>query len=175
MTPEKRQMVLMGLMLAMLAVAAVWAVDAMASSRRAAEADAADLAVCRDLAAELAALRKQPAVASSEAIDVQQLGDRIQAASQQAGLASQLEGVFPQSPRRMGDSPYVQKPTSLSLRGVTLGQLATFVFQLTSDGALNVRDLRLRSRTGDPDDSLWDAEATLTYLIYQPTTSRRNP
>ncbi len=176
MSEAKRKIVLITAMLVMLGGAAAWSFGWMLEQRELARLDAEDLAACRQLAESIAKLRQQPAVAASEAMDVQELGTRITVASQQAGLADQLQGVFPQPVRRMGDSPYVQKSTTLSLRGVSLVQIATFLHHLTLDSGLNVRDLRISSKDAGPGGSLWDAEADVAYLIYQPTQSpRRQP
>jgi len=55
----------------------------------------------------------------------------------------------------------------------TLGQLAAFLFHLTDGSGLSVRDLRLSIPRAADASSLWDAEATLTYLIYAPSTAAR--
>jgi hypothetical protein len=68
----------------------------------------------------------------------------------------------------VGDTPYLQKPTTLELQGVSLTQLASFLYHLTSEPGLVVRDLRIRSPRRDDVGSQWNAEATLTYLIYSP-------
>jgi hypothetical protein len=170
MDPLKRQAVLFGLLAAALAACAAWNVHWMLGERRAARRAAEDLAACRDLARAIESLRAKPRVASTEGLDVQELGERIEAASRRAGLeASALVGRFPQAPRRIGDSPYLAKPTTLALRGVTLARLATFLFHLADGSGLTVRDLRLREAAGgDAPRDVWDAEATVTSLVYAP-------
>jgi hypothetical protein len=167
---QKRRALLIGLLISMLAVAALWSWDAMASQRRLAEQAAADLGDCRRLAGDIAELRGKPAVARTEDVGVRALGDRIETSAAEAGLSgSWLEGVYPQSARREGDSPYMTKPTVLAVRAVTLGQLAAFLYHLTEDPALSVADLRLRSPHGETSRDQWDAEATVSYLIYSPS------
>ncbi len=174
MSPQKRQAVLVGVMLAMLAIAAAWSTTEMLAARELARRSAADLAACERIAADIRRLRQGPKVASAEAMGVQELGKRIEAASRTAGLStSALVGVYPQGPRRVGDTPYLRKPTSLSFRNVPLPQLASFLYHLSDGSGLNVRDLRLRTPRGEGGGDLWDAEATLTYLIYSPAGSDR--
>jgi len=49
---------------------------------------------------------------------IKELGQRIEAAGRRAEFGGDaLEGVYPQSARRVGDSPYLQKPTTLALGG----------------------------------------------------------
>lgn len=167
-------MLLAGVAVATLAVATVWSIDGMYRKRDAAQKAAEDLVVCKDLAHAVESLRDEPTVASTEDMGIQELGKRIESASQQAKLnGASLEGVFPQPARRVGDSPYLYKPTTLVLRRVSLPQLATYLFYLTTDSGLNVHDLRLRTPRGEAASDVWDAETTLTYLIYAPPTKTR--
>jgi hypothetical protein len=169
MDPLKRHAILFGLLAAGLAACAAWNVHWMLGERRSARRATEDLAACRDLARAIQSLRAKPRVAATEGGDVQELGERIEAASRRAGLeASVLVGRFPQAPRRVGDSPYLAKPTTLALRGVTLARLATFLYHLADGSGLTVRDLRLRGPHGDAPRDVWDAEATVTSLVYAP-------
>lgn len=174
MTPLKRQFILIGLMLLLLAMAAVWSTNTMIAESESARSAAEDIASCKVLAATIESLREKPAIASVSAMGVQELGERIEAASRQAQLPpSSLEGVFPQASRRVGDSAYLSKPTSLSLRGVTLEQLVTLLFHLTDGSGLSARDLRLRTPHGGAPSNIWDADVTLSYLVYSPPTRTR--
>jgi hypothetical protein len=169
MKPHVRQIVLAGVMLVLLAAAAAWSVQWMVEQRGRARAASENLARCKQLADAIRALRNRPAVASAEAMGIQELGQRIEAACKQAKFeGAALEGVFPQSARRVGDSPYLVKPTALALRGVTLTQLVTFLHHLTDGSGLSVRDVRLRTPHGEAAHTVWDAEATVTYLMYAP-------
>jgi hypothetical protein len=141
----------------------------MLGQRSRARTAADDLARCKALADAIRTLRDKPAVASAEAMGIQELGQRIEAACRRAGFQGPvLEGVYPQSARRVGDSPYLVKPTALALRGVTLPQVVAFLEHLTSGTGLSVRDVRLQTPHGDADHTVWDAEATVTYLMYAP-------
>ncbi len=167
-----RQRLLAGLLVVLLAGAAWWNYSWMTSQRRQAQTMAQDLAVCLQAAEDIERLRAQPRVASVRDMGVQELGQRIEQAMQQAQLPSAtLESVAPQSSRRVGDTPYVHKPTALSLRGATLTQLVTMLYHLTNDTGLSVRDLRLRtSRSGTDEQPKWDAQVTVVYLLYAPTS-----
>ncbi|MFO8014764.1 MAG: hypothetical protein R6X20_15830 [Phycisphaerae bacterium] len=169
MKPHLRQLVLAGVMVVLLAGGAAKGLHYMMTQRGRARQAADALASCRDLARDIRALRDKPAVASAEAMGIQELGRRIETACRQAGFeGAALEGVFPQSARRVGESPYLLKPTALALRGVTLPQLVTFLHHLTNGSGLDVRDIRLQTPHGDAPPSVWDAEATVTYLMYAP-------
>jgi hypothetical protein len=169
MNPRKRQAILVGVMMAMLAIAAVWSLGRMFEQRRSARRAATDLAAVTAMAQRMKGLRDQPAVASAQDMGVRELGTRIDEASGKAGLPrNALRSVDPRSARPVGDTPYLQKPTTLELQGVSLTQLASFLYHLTSEPGLVVRDLRIRSPRRDDVGSQWNAEATLTYLIYSP-------
>jgi len=171
MSQAKRQMMLLGVMLAMGAIAVVWQVNWMRQQREQARYAAEDLFACQKIAESIASLREQPAVASEKDMGVQALGRRIETASRQAHLSgSFLEGVFPQSPRRLGDTPYVTKPTELRLRGVAFRPLLIFLYHLTDESGLDVRAIRLSSPRGDAADDVWDTEVTLSYMIYSPSS-----
>ncbi|MFP4139700.1 MAG: hypothetical protein ACOCZU_06160 [Planctomycetota bacterium] len=173
MSPRKRQRILVGIMLAMLAVAALWSLSYLFEQRADAERAAGELSACRVLARRMTALRDKPAVASAKDVGVRELGTRIDAASAKARLGRQaLRSVDPGSPRAMDDTPYLLKPTTLELQGVTLPQLTSFLYHLTSEPGLVVRDLRIRNPRRDSEGADWNAEATLTWLIYSPQRAK---
>jgi hypothetical protein len=176
-TPSKRHAILLGATGLIVLAAAISSLNWMWQQCEAAQVAADETAACRQLASTIESLRAAPKVASTGDQGIEELGARIKAAMLQAGLSeAALEGVFPQSARRLGDSPYLQKPVALALRGVSLDQLATFLYHLTEGSALSVRDLRLRTPHSDVARNLWDADATLTCLQYDPSgkPSRRN-
>lgn len=173
MPARKRQAMLVTLMLVLLLLATSWSVNWMVEQRAAAKSAAEDLAFCRDLAAPIERLRGNATIAKSSEMAVQELGARIESATKQAQMGSaSLEGVFPQAARRVGDSPYLRKPTTLTLRGVTLGQLVTFLHHVVDQSELNVDELRIQAPRENA-AVLWDAEATVTYLIFAPPTNTR--
>jgi hypothetical protein len=156
------------LMLALLAGAAAWGLGWMLDRRQAAGDAGDDLATCQRLASEIGSVRQKPTVVAGSA-GVRELGEQIQAASRQANLGPDaIQGVFPQPSRRVGESVYVHKPTALALRSISLPQLAVFLYNLSSQPGLTVSDLRLRSPHGASADSAWDADVTVTYLVYAP-------
>jgi len=174
MNPQKRKAWLVGVMFVLLVLAAAWSVNAMLEQRAGARQALADLNECRRLAAEIDMLRDEPTVAADEAMGIQEIGDHISAALTKADLNSAvIDGVFPQSERRLGDTPYMQKPTALALRGVALPKLAVFLYDLTDGTGLRLRELQLRVPHGDHEPNVWNADATLTYLIYAPAEDKR--
>ena len=51
--------------------------------------------------------------------------------------------------------------------------MAAFLYHLSVDGGLSVRDLRLRSPHSDAAQDTWDAEVTVTVLVYAPAGKGR--
>lgn len=173
MSPARRERILVVVMLAMLAMAAAWSFTAMLGHRADAERAAGELVACEKLARRMDALRDKPAVASGTDVGVRELGTRIDVASGKAKLGREaLRSVEPRSARPMGETPYLLKPTQLNLEGVTLPQLASFLYHLTSEPGLVVRDLRIRAPRGDAEGNGWNADATLTWLIYSPQRAK---
>lgn len=146
----------------------------MLDRRAGAQIAANELVQCNELAKAITSLRDQPSVVSNEEMGVRQLGERIKAATEHADFdGAALEGIFPQAARRVGNTPYLSKPTSLSLRGVSLAQLAAFLLHVSDGSGLTVRDIRLRAPRSEATTHLWDAELTLSYLIYSPPPTAR--
>ncbi len=164
-----RQMILGGVMLLMLGIAALWSHQSMADRRAAAQTAADDLQRCRQLAQSIHSHQGAATMADDEDSGVRRLGERLRSATQYAQIsADALQGITPLAARRMGESPYLQKPTSVSLRRVTLQELVAFFLHVTEEGGLSVRDLRLQSPRDPEARQYWDATVTISYLIYAP-------
>jgi hypothetical protein len=72
-------------------------------------------------------------------------------------------------PVRVADSAYLEKPTTVQLRTVSLSQLVDFLCQLSGgENGPQVKALRLTTPHLTEDDNRWSVELTLTYLIYSP-------
>jgi hypothetical protein len=129
-----------------------------------------DAALCQHLADRIIALQSKPAIAGSAALAQDNLSRRIEAAVRGAGVAGEdLASIEPDPPVRAGDSPYLEKPTSVQLRNVSLQQLARLLCQLAADGSgLRIKSLRLTAPPEEQTGNLWSVEFTLTYLIYSP-------
>ncbi len=172
MTPQKRRAILIGVMVAMIFAAAIWNVRWMMRRRRSANSAAGEHAACKEIKRQIELLRDRPAVASTEALASQELGEKIAQAARKARLSNgPPRDVFPQAGRPVGDTPYLIKPTLLTLREVSLQQLVAFLYHLTQDSGLNVRDLRIWIPHGREVKNVWSSEVTITYLIYKPSST----
>lgn len=145
------------------------------ASRRAALRAADHYQDCRKLAVRIQRLQTQPTLASDAALSVQEVRRQIDLARQTASIPSdQLDLIDPQRPRRLGETPYLEQATHVALSRVTLQQWATFLHALThNDSGLNVAQMRLSASRGGvgTGPETWQAEVTLTSLVFSPKTS----
>lgn len=172
MTGHRRQNTLVGVMLVMLVLLAGWCTLRMLGQRSDAARAAEDLAAYRAHARNIELLRERDAVISSaeEAGDKEQdLAKRITEAGAKARLGGQwLQDIVHKKPRRVEDSPYLRKPAVVYTQGLTLTQLTALLYQLSYDSTLTATELRLKTPRGDDPADRWDADITLSYLIYSP-------
>lgn len=174
MSDAKRQNLLVGLMLLVLLVAAGWTTRLMLGAKRSAVVAGDNLAECRALAQSIMSLRDKDSVADAGG-DAEQreqaIAEQVSAAAAKAGLGGDwLQRIEHKTPRSVGNSPYKRKPSVLYIRGLTLGQLVTLLHELTYDSSLTAQDIQLRTPPGEATGDLWDADVTLTYLIYDPAS-----
>ena len=174
MDQEKRQAVLVSVLMTILAGVGIWSARWMMRERGAALSAASDWAECERLKNAILSLREEPAAVAGNAMASQELGERIAAASRQAQLPNgPPRDVFPQSPQSLGDSTYVLESTLIRVRDVSLSQLAAFLYHLTEESVLRIEQLRLRAPHGADAKELWDAEVTIAYLRYESSAGRR--
>lgn len=162
-------------------VVAVWICYAAFDQAKSAAATAAqDLAECNQLGLRITALRRRPSLAGSRELQITELAQRLEEAARSCSIpADGISRISPDAPHRVGDSPYREVATDISLRQVTLRQAISFLHTLCSaESGLRARDLRLEvphdvqgfgsPETGTTAQNTWTLEATLSYLIYAP-------
>jgi hypothetical protein len=167
-----------------------WSWSRLAGTEDDAGRAAEDLAACRQLADHVTALSRQPLLAGTREWAPTELTRRIERAARDARMdPSCLVRISPEDARKVGggDGSYREQPTQLQLRQVSVPQLATFLHVLTATGGdesaggggggLRVSALRLSAPRGREGETaagdLWSVEATLTYLIYDPSGPTR--
>lgn len=177
MTNRRRPIILFGLMLMLLLVVVFWTAMTMQAERDAAARAAAGLEEARLIASRAASLRTRDLIAQSvseSAVQDQAMAQQIASAAARAGLSGDWQrGIEPERAVRVGDTPYLQKPTVLYAQQLTLDELATLLYELTYDSPLSVSELTLKTPPGADPGRQWNADVTLTYLIYQPPTRTR--
>ena len=163
--------------LAVLALATLASYLVLASYRGRALAAELHWSDCQSLKLQILAYSKEPAKAQADALKQPDLAQRIEAACRSATvLPASVERISPESPRRLGDGPYKEVPTQVSLGKVTLRQVLFFLHALSNSAAdgsgpgLRVESLRLSAPRGVESSDQWKAEMVLTYLVYAPST-----
>lgn len=159
------------------AVLAIWSGTRMMAAARAAAAAKDDTRQCQALAERIHRLQNKPSIVGQEEVDPNELNHRLEQAAAKTHLpAGSLISIRPRTAKRLETSVYRQKPTDLTLRGVTLMQLVDFLRALMSDDPqLQIHSLRLtaprQESSAQQRTETWSAELTISYLIYAPPTS----
>jgi hypothetical protein len=170
-TAQRTKLLLVLLVVA--GIAAIWAWSSMSSARDRAVAAQRDLSLCRQEIADLDRWQGAPTSASLTPDDPE-LNRRLRGAATVAQMTDQLVSIEPGPAIRIRESDFTQTPIYLRLNAVTLGQLVTFLHQLsTSDASLHTSAIEMsipQTAPGNVDDSseAWTADVTLAYLTYAP-------
>lgn len=162
---------------ALLVLAAAWASWSMmhlSEARAAAEGTAKDLAACRRLEGDILRLRGRPATAADCERQSAEVSAPIEKAAREAGIpADRLLRISPEPAQRFCETEYLEKPTRVLLKNVTLKQVARMAHSLGEpDTGLDLKSVRLTAQSRDSSDGTWSAELVFVYLIYEPRSVR---
>jgi type II secretory pathway pseudopilin PulG len=123
----------------------------------------------QDLAYEIRSLTDRPSVATTQSDEVQQLSGLIESSAAECGIdQQQIDRIDAQAMRRVGKSPYYRLPTRVNLLNVEMPLLVDLLEQLTQGDRIRIDDCRLFAPHGEVVGKHWNAEFTLSYLIYDP-------
>jgi hypothetical protein len=153
----------------------VYGYVAMLQARDRADEAVSGSALCERLANSITTLKAKPIIAGTHEQAVEELTKNIEAAAQAFGVAGNehLASIAPEPTARLFNSAYLEKPTTVDLRNATLPQLIGMMCQLCANGSgLKIKTLRLTAPSKN-DDNMWNAELTITYLIYSPLPDRQ--
>jgi len=168
--PQKNKNQLMAgtIGIALLAVVG-WSASELADSRAEESAARQELVDCQERITRIESLRQRPAIAGAATIGIAALSQRIEQAALLANFAQgSILRIEPQTARRVGDTNYLEVPTQLQLRQLTLEQVSTFLHAVCSQSGLNLRDIRLSAPRGQETGDRWTVEATLIDTLYSP-------
>jgi len=148
----------------------------LGAARDRAASATADAELCQRLARQIMALQAKPAVADTQEQAQDQLSARIESDAHRFGITGDnLASIDPEPAERVADTVYLEKPTVLQLRQVSLEQLINLLCQISGDGSgLRIKALRLSVPPQNQQGNLWSAEVTVTYLIYAPVSQQQN-
>ncbi len=166
----KSRSVLLIILAGLLAIFAVWSYREMSSQQQAARLAASDLEECRKAADQIEALRRRPAMAQQNQRDSAETIGLIEKSAKAAGLTdATLVRTVPEQPLRLGDTVYLEKPTRVQLKNVSLVQLVEMVHRIATDkNRLHAKAMRISAPSAEDTGGLWNVELVLTYLIYEP-------
>ena len=158
---------------------AAWSFWYRGISYRRLENDQANLTACHEAAAKISKLRQQKQRALLQSKPSEELNRKVEEWAGTTGLdLKAVARIEPREPRRVGDTQYLEQVTELELSGVTLEKTLRFS-QLaeSSEEGLKLTSMRLslpHLKTDTPPESeCWNAELSLTYLIYSPKNTAR--
>ncbi len=171
-TPRRRWRWLWALLVGLLVTG--WSYVELAGAAARATSNLRELKGCQRLAARISGLRERPEVAERRELEASELTARIEEAAARAGIGTeQLLRIEPGPARRLGESAYREKPTRVELGRLKLEALVRFLHDLVAQGSsLMVTDLRIEAPHGDEEGEDWTAEATLSYLVYDPKVAK---
>lgn len=131
------------------------------------------VARCQKLIDQIAKLKAAPRLAALEADSSTGLSERIESSRSAVGIPqASLVRIEHQPAVRLGRSQYRVTPTRIELTNITLNELVRMADALADESnGLTVRDLEFsRGNRQQSPVERWDAEFTLTQLVFSPTT-----
>ncbi|MEZ6192073.1 MAG: hypothetical protein R3C45_12415 [Phycisphaerales bacterium] len=166
----KRETVLVVGAIVALMLVMLWSYSRLNAAYTRANEDGGAWAQSDALARQIQALRDQPTLADDHALQKDDMTRRIANAAAAASLEEKrLIAIEHQTARRIGRSAYLEEPTRLTFKDVTLRQVLTTLDALTNDDSrMHVSRLRLTAPRQDTSTESWTVDATVTYLIYEP-------
>jgi hypothetical protein len=173
---NRRLILWIAVLVGALATLDVWGYCTMTAARQRAIRANQDAETCNQLAARILTLESKPAIAAGKEQAQQELSRRIELAARSIGIAGDnLASIEPDPAIRIADTAYLEKPTTVQLREITLSQLAGLLCELSGDGTgLRIKSLRLTCPPQKQDGDLWSAEFTVIYLIYAPLPAQHS-
>lgn len=154
-----------GLLITALCLSVMHLLDAQRGSAR------ASLQASRvsSLAKEISDLKARPSIAVSPSEQVQQLSGLIEGGAKDCGIpARKIVTISAQDARRVGQTPYYRQPTRVSIEDVEMGQLVKLLSDITQGEKIRIEDCRFAAPHGKLVGRTWNADFTLSYLIYDP-------
>ena len=132
---------------------------------------------CRELSTRIKSLRSEAASASLRQQTSGELTSKLEKAADSSRIAmADLIRINPQQPRRAGKTAYLQEVTDVDLRRVSMQQLVSFLLSAISDDpAMYVSSIRItapRNLGEAGGNEVWDAEISLTRLVFSPQSAR---
>ncbi len=156
---------LFGLLIAALVYSGLKYREAEAHAQRAAD----QARQVQSIAQEIVQLTDRPAVAMTQTEEVRQLSGLIESSAIACGIEKQhIDSIDAQDARRIGKTPYYRLPTRVSLVDVELQELVALLTKMAEGDHIRIDDCRIAAPHAEVVGRTWNAEFTLSYLIYDP-------
>ena len=167
MNTSRKYILIASTLAAVLAAALAWSWEYFEDQRSAAFAAAEETESCRRLADQIAAQRRSAVANTPELVRQLELTRRIAHAAVDAHLPARvLDRIENDPPRHAADGAYLEKPTRIVLRGVTLRQLVTLLHAVGRPAeGVRVERIHLSAPSESPESQAWSAEATLLQIL----------
>ena len=167
---SKRRTTLCLTLTILLMATVAWTYDHYRTNTAAAENAARDLHACRRLSSSIENLRRLPQSAASQENLAAEVTGLVEQAAKTAGTpANCLARIAPDQPRRLGDTVFKEKPTHVLLKQVTLEQFLRLLESVqAANRGLGIRSVSLRAPQPEDIGPYWNAEFTVSLLIYDP-------
>lgn len=177
MNPIQRLTFWLVMMLFLLGIAGIWSFEFMQTQRRFAQLQANDTLKCQAIADKISMIRSK-AEDQLPVDDMNTLVQLIQQAASEASMSmNHVQRIRPSSSRRIGQTPYIQTPTQLSLNQVSMQDTVTFLHHLaTNQSNLQIQSLRFTypsNRQPTPKET-WQVEVGLASITYDPQKRNSN-
>jgi len=175
MSPIQRLTIWLSVMLLCMSILCFWSWGQMQEQQRIAQITVTDQLNCQILKSEIQAIQES-AQTRKPSDDMNTLVQQIQQAASNAQMPmSHVHRIRPATQRRIGQSPYLEKPTQLSLSNITLKSTVTFLHHLASlQPDLQIQSMRITEDRRNPTSDLWQVEVGLANVIYAPQASSTN-
>ena len=136
-----------------------------------------ELDLARRHVERIQSLERSPKRASARDLRLTDLTRAIEEAGAVAGIPSaSLERIEPEPPRRVQDTPYLEKRTQIEIAKADLPAVLRFLSELSKrPEGLAADTVRLRAPHDEKLGTEWTLEATLTRLIYRPQEQPVSP
>jgi hypothetical protein len=160
------------LLFVVFSILAFWLYGEVCRAHRGAVEAVTSARICQEFSRRIVELQERPELISGQMSTTAQIAQSVEAAMLEAEIpAAGLVRIEPRSAIRFERTPFLQQPSHLELRDVTLQQLIRFLHVLSTRNRLEATDLRIhapRTVVTESGPEYWNAELVLTNIIYSP-------
>ena len=170
---KNRKYFIYALIIVTLLISVAWSYSFMAGREKAASGTRADLERCVQIINQLQILQQKPKLASDHERLSSETTGIIENAARSAGIApGSILRITPQPQRRINDTAYKEKPTGVTLKGITLREFFAMASTLAVDeNSLDIKSVNITAPDINDTGDRWNVDLVLTYFIYDPIST----